>query len=137
MLPLNSSANIDRYEAEPYVFAEYVTSPDHETENQASHSWLTGTAVWMYRIALDHILGFRTSLSGITVAPNIPACWKTFKAERTFRGKRIMLTVTNPEGANSTIRSMKVNGNDVQSAFIDVASIEAQTIVVDIILGTI
>lgn len=45
MIPINSSKRIDLYEVEPYVYAEYVTSPEHETKNQASHSWLTGTAV--------------------------------------------------------------------------------------------
>ena len=59
MLPTNSSKNIDRYEVEPYVFAEYITSPDHPTENQASHSWLTGTAVWMLRIGMDYICWFQ------------------------------------------------------------------------------
>jgi cellobiose phosphorylase len=137
MLPPNSSADIDRYEAEPYVFAEYVTSPDHETENQASHSWLTGTAVWMYRIALDYIIGFRTSLQGITIAPNIPSHWKSFKAERTFRGKRIFLTVANPDAVNSTITSMTVNGKNVQSACIDVSSIVEDTITVEIVLGRV
>lgn len=39
MNPINSSKNIDRYEVEPYVYAEYVTSPEHHTEGQASHSW--------------------------------------------------------------------------------------------------
>ncbi len=93
MNPLNSSTNIDRYETEPYVYSEYVTSPDHETENQASHSWLTGSAVWMYRIGLDYILGFKTSLKGVTIQPNIPSEWKEFKAERMFRGKRLKLIV--------------------------------------------
>jgi cellobiose phosphorylase len=134
MLPLNSSANIDRYETEPYVFAEYLTSPDHETENQASHSWLTGTAVWMYRIALDHILGFRTSLKGVTIAPNIPSRWKGFKAERTFRGKQLKLSVSNPDGVNSSVRSMKVNGVDVYAQFIDINAIN-ESISIDIILG--
>ncbi|MFZ4622430.1 MAG: GH36-type glycosyl hydrolase domain-containing protein, partial [Bacteroidota bacterium] len=135
MLPLNSSANIDRYETEPYVFAEYLTSPDHETENQASHSWLTGTAVWMYRIALDHILGFKTSLHGVTIAPNIPSRWKEFKAERTFRGKQLKLSVSNPDGVNSSIRSMKVNGVEVTSQFIDVNSMKETVISIEIILG--
>jgi len=137
MLPFNSSKDIDRYETEPYVFAEYVTSPDHETENQASHSWLTGTAVWMYRIALDHILGFRTSVHGMTFAPNIPSHWESFTAERTFRGKRIVLTVTNPEGVNSTIRTIRVNGTDAQRPFIDPASFTEDTITVEINLGRI
>jgi cellobiose phosphorylase len=34
MLPTNSSKNIDRYEVEPYVFAEYITSPDHKLKTR-------------------------------------------------------------------------------------------------------
>lgn len=115
MLPTNSSKNIDRYEVEPYVFAEYVTSPDHPTENQASHSWLTGTAVWMYRIGIDYILGFRTDLNSITIAPNIPSSWKTAKYSRRFRGKNFSVAIVNREGGNSKIKSICVNGRKVDS----------------------
>ncbi|MBN2572260.1 MAG: glycosyl transferase family 36, partial [Ignavibacteriales bacterium] len=109
MLPFNSSQNIDRYEIEPYVYAEYLTSPDHPTEGQASHSWLTGSAVWMLRIGLDYILGFRTSFEGITINPNIPSGWKEFKAERIFRGKKIMLSVKNLNKKKNGIISLKIN----------------------------
>ncbi|NUN71388.1 MAG: glycosyl transferase family 36, partial [Bacteroidetes bacterium] len=135
MLPLNSSANIDVYETEPYVFAEYLTSPDHPTENQASHSWLTGTAVWMYRIALDHILGFRTGLKGITFAPNIPARWGSFRAERIFRGIRFIVTVSNPDGVNSSIARILVDGKEVNTPFIDPAAVTGTSVRVDITLG--
>lgn len=128
MMPLNSSKRIDRYEVEPYVYAEYLTSPDHPTEGQASHSWLTGSAVWMYRIGLDHILGFKPSLHGITIDPSIPAKWKEFKAERKFRGKTIKLTVKNPDGKNSGIKKMLINGADCECNFINPADFEADTL---------
>jgi cellobiose phosphorylase len=134
MIPLNSSKRIDRYEVEPYVYAEYVTSPEHETENQASHSWLTGTAVWMFRIGLDYILGFRTSLKGITIEPRIPSSWKSYKAERNFRGKRIILIVENPERKNSGIGLIEVNGNRVESNFINPDDFSEKEINVRIVL---
>ncbi len=135
MLPLNSAKDIEKYEVEPYVYAEYVTSPDHPTMNQASHSWLTGTAVWMLRIGLDYILGFKTSYYGITMNPNIPSSWKGFKAERNFRGKRIKLNVSNPDCVNSSIKNMKINGKEVESNFIKVDDFDEEVINVDIILG--
>lgn len=128
MLPLNSAKNIDRYEVEPYVFAEYVTSPDHPTENQASHSWLTGTAVWMLRIGLDNILGFKTSLKGVSIEPNIPSSWKSYTAERVFRGKRIILKVNNPEGKNSGVRSMTINGEKTDTTFINAGDFKADVL---------
>ncbi len=135
MLPLNSSSDIDKYEIEPYVFAEYITSPDHLTENQASHSWLTGSAVWMYRIALDYILGFKTSLKGITISPNIPSYWKSFKAERTFRGKRLILSVNNPDGINNGIKSISINGEDYQDDFIQVGNFKTENLLIEVVLG--
>ncbi len=134
MIPLNSSRNIDRYEVEPYVYAEYVTSPEHETENQASHSWLTGTAVWMYRIGLDYILGFRTSLKGLTIDPHIPSKWKSFRAERNFRGKRIILDVENPNGKYSGFGLIEVNGIPTESNFINPDEYSNKEIKVRIVL---
>ncbi|MCU7495693.1 MAG: glycosyl transferase family 36 [Ignavibacteria bacterium] len=135
MLPLNSARNIDSYEVEPYVFAEYVTSPDHPTENQASHSWLTGTAVWMLRIGLDYILGFRTSLRGVEIKPNIPSSWKGFKAERVFRGKRLLLEVNNEAKVNSSVKSIKINGKVSEDAFIDPNNYETDEIKIEIVMG--
>lgn len=119
MLPPNSARDIDRYEVEPYVFAEYVTSPDHPTEGQASHSWLTGSAVWMLRIGIDYLMGFRTSLKGVTISPAIPADWKECSAERMFRGKKLQLRILNPEGVTHGIKRLMVNGMKTESALIE------------------
>ncbi len=119
MMPLNSSERNDIYEVEPYVYAEYVTSQDHPTEGQASHSWLTGTAVWMLRIGLDHILGFQTTLTGMRISPNIPSGWKEFKAERKFRGKTVKLRVLNPNGNNSGVKKISVNGKEAETNFLN------------------
>lgn len=128
MNPLNTSQRIDRYEVEPYVYAEYVTSPEHETEGQASHSWLTGTANWMLRIGLDHILGFKTSLKGITIDPHIPSHWKEFYAERMFRGKKIRLRVENPDRKNSGFSQLMINLKDTKNNFIDVDNFKTDII---------
>jgi cellobiose phosphorylase len=134
MLPLNSSKRIDIYETEPYVYAEYITSPDHPTEGQASHSWLTGTAVWMLRIGIDHILGIQTSLQGITISPSIPSRWKKYSAERKFRGKTIKLNVLNPSGKNGEISRVVVNGIEKENAFIKPEDYKEDLINVEITL---
>jgi len=119
MMPINSSQatdeQCDRFETEPYVYPEYVTSPDHETQGQASHSWLTGTAVWMLRIGIDHILGFQPTFTGMIVDPKIPSEWSGFTAKRKFRGKTLSLTVVN----HSDVKQMTVNGKVAESNFID------------------
>lgn len=138
MLPVNSSASVtpDRYETEPYVFSEYVTSREHETEGQASHSWLTGTSVWMYRIGLDRILGLRTSLKGITVDPNIPSDWKQFQVNRRYQGKLLKVSVHNPNGCNRGVKSMKVNGIMAEpGSWINPKNYSHTVIEVEVVLG--
>jgi cellobiose phosphorylase len=122
MLPLNSAQPNDRYEVEPYVFAEYVTSPDHPTQGQASHSWLTGTAVWMLRIATDYIIGLRPCLAGMIIDPHIPKEWQSFSAIRKFRNKTIHLRVANPSGKNSGVSSLTVNGQAIEGNLIKLSN---------------
>ncbi|MDR4987203.1 MAG: hypothetical protein RG741_00010 [Bacteroidales bacterium] len=125
MLPVNSSESvgIDRYETEPYVFSEYVTSKEHETEGQASHSWLTGSSVWMYRIGLDKILGFETSLKGFRINPNIPLAWKQVSFTRTYQGKTIKVSIQNQSGKQKGIKKMTVNGVKTDAKWLDPATL--------------
>jgi len=135
MLPLHSAQDSDRYEVEPYVFAEYVTSPDHPTQGQASHSWLTGTAVWMLRIGIDYILGLRPCLQGMIIDPHIPRAWDSFRVVRKFRNKTIHLTVENPKHKNQGISSLLVNGKVVSGNLLYVDTIPTQEIEVIATIG--
>ena len=101
------------FSAEPYVYSQYITSDEHETAGKASHSWQTGTAAWMYRVGFDHILGIRPSYEGLAVDPVIPSSWTGFGAERVFRGVRYEIRVDNPDGVESGVRSMLVDGRAV------------------------
>lgn len=138
MLPVNSSYTVgyDRYETEPYVFSEYVTSMEHETEGQASHSWLTGTSVWMYRIGIDRILGLRTSLKGITIDPHLPASWTYAEMQRKYQGKIIKLSIQKPATTTKKIKSILVNNVAIQpGSCIDVKAIEEEVINVKVELA--
>ncbi|MFP4604022.1 MAG: GH36-type glycosyl hydrolase domain-containing protein [Bacteroidales bacterium] len=137
MIPFNSSETVttDRYDTEPYVYSEYVTSKEHETEGQASHSWLTGSSVWMYRIGLDWILGLRTSLKGITIDPHIPADWDNVKVTRKFRGKTLNVEIRNPEKINHGVKSLHVNGVKQSEKWIDPDTFKGDGLEVEVILG--
>jgi cellobiose phosphorylase len=106
------------FSAEPYVYSQYITSDEHETAGKASHSWQTGTAAWMYRVAYDHILGLRPSYEGLVIDPVIPPSWPGFKAERVFRGARYLVEVENPEGVMSGVASIDVDGKPVDGKVI-------------------
>jgi cellobiose phosphorylase len=102
-----------KFSAEPYVYSQYITSDEHPAAGKASHSWQTGTAAWMYRVAYDHILGVRPSYAGLVIDPVVPRSWTRFRVERVFRGARYIIEVENPDGVERGVRSIEVDGERV------------------------
>ncbi|MFB3895994.1 MAG: GH36-type glycosyl hydrolase domain-containing protein [bacterium] len=113
-------ADEDIYEVEPYVYAEYVTSPEHPTFGQASHSWLTGTAAWMLRDGLDHILGVKPTYTGLLINPCIPKQWKEYTITRKYREAIYQITVKNPDEVCHGVKQVLVDGNPQKSNLIPV-----------------
>jgi len=104
----------DLYRMEPYVYSEYVTSDDHPTFGQASHSWLTGSGVWMFRGGLDYILGVRPTYSGLIINPCIPDNWEGYKAVRKFRGATYEIEVRNPDHVQHGVARLEIDGKPVE-----------------------
>lgn len=105
----------DLYKMEPYVYSEYVTSDDHPTFGQASHSWLTGSGVWMFRDALDYILGIRPSYDGLIIDPCIPDNWDGFAVTRRFRGAIYHIEVRNPQHVQRGVARLEIDGKPVEA----------------------
>ena len=76
----------DLHRCEPYVYAQMIAGKDAPTFGEAKNSWLTGTAAWNYYAIAQWILGIRTSLDGLEIAPVIPKSWPGFTATRIYRG---------------------------------------------------
>lgn len=120
---MNPVVDIDRYEMEPYVYSEYVTSPDHPTFGQASHAWLTGSSTWMLRDATDWILGVRPAYDGLVIDPCIPRNWKSYRIRRRFRGKLYDIRVANPNGVCRGVKEIRVNGKPLEGNMIPVEGV--------------
>ena len=113
-MPMVQAHDPDVYRMEPYVYSEYVTSPDHPTYGEASHSWLTGSGVWMYRDALDYILGVRPTYDGLVVDPCIPSSWEGFRVSRRFRGATYEIEVRNPEHVQHGVAWVEMDGERIE-----------------------
>jgi cellobiose phosphorylase len=88
-LRINPSAReeiSELHRCEPYVYAQMIAGKDAPTFGEAKNSWLTGTAAWNYYAVVQWILGIRTTLNGLEIAPVIPKNWPGYKATRIFRG---------------------------------------------------
>ena len=111
---LPNRVDSDVFVAEPYVYSQYITSDEHDSPGRASHSWQTGSAAWMYRVAYDYILGIRPEYNGLKIDPVIPSSWKCFKAERVFRGTRYFIEVENPDGVESSVVEITIDGRPIE-----------------------
>ena len=130
---LPNSVDSDIYQSEPYVYPQYVTSDEHETAGMASHSWQTGTAAWMYRIAIDYMLGVRATYKGLLIDPVIPSHWKEFNIDRDFRGTRYCIHVKNPHGVENGVEAIYYQGQKLDSNILPISQEKLCT--VEVIMG--
>src|SRR4030095_8099311 len=67
------------YQAVPYVLAADVYGVDPHV-GRGGWTWYTGSAAWMYRVALESILGVRIEAgTTLVVDPRIPDEWPGFR----------------------------------------------------------
>ncbi|HYS69581.1 MAG TPA: protein ndvB, partial [Gemmatimonadaceae bacterium] len=111
----DSAKAVDTYKVEPYVVAADVyTAKGHL--GRGGWTWYTGSASWMYRTALEGILGFRQRGEELFIEPCIPARWKQFTIEYRFRSSTYEVIVDNPDGLQSGAAELTVDGKSVEKA---------------------
>ena len=66
------------YELEPYVMAGdiYGAAP---YVGRGGWSWYTGSAAWLYRAALETLLGLTVKQGRLSLSPCVPAAWPSFE----------------------------------------------------------
>ncbi len=95
---------------EPYVHGQFTEGKDSPFAGRSHVHWLTGTASTVMVGTVEGILGLRPNSEGLIINPSIPSEWKEFTMEKKFRGKTLFVTVKNPEGKESGVSSVSVNG---------------------------
>jgi cellobiose phosphorylase len=111
---------LDRYQVEPYVFAQNILGDEHPLFGMGRNSWLSGTASWMYQAGTQYILGIRPELRGLKIDPCIPADWESFSMERWFRGTLYEIEVTNPYHRCKGIKHLRVDGIETDGNLVPV-----------------
>jgi len=114
ILPYNQNDIIEIRQAEPYSYCQFIMGKDHTAHGRARHPWLTGTASWFYTAATKYILGIRPTYNGLIIDPCIPSDWKGFNVVRKWRKATYNINVKNPNKVEKGIRSIKLNGNEIQ-----------------------
>ena len=84
--PIQNSLNPDDYYAEPYVTPGNIDGPDSPHYGRAGWTWYTGSAAWLFRVTMDHLLGIQADYEGLRIAPCFPKEWPEVNVKRQFRG---------------------------------------------------
>lgn len=59
---------------------------------------------------VEGILGLRPTPEGLRIKPSIPAAWDGMTIDKTFRGKRLHITVDNAAHHDHAMGSIVLNG---------------------------
>ena len=134
--PINHAstrAGLHRYKVEPYVAAADVyAEPQHV--GRGGWTWYTGSASWMYRAALESMLGFHLSGDILKIDPCIPRGWREF--EITYRrGTTVyQIKVENPMSVCRGVTELKLDGKLLPSNEIPLTT-DGATHTVNVVLG--
>jgi cyclic beta-1,2-glucan synthetase len=77
-----------RYGLEPYVMAGDVCSAPPRAA-QGGWSWYTGSSAWMYRAAVEYLVGLRVESARFCLLPCLPSAWAELRLHIRMRGKDI------------------------------------------------
>jgi cellobiose phosphorylase len=80
----STEAQVSVYKVEPYVVAADVYAANPHV-GRGGWTWYTGSAGWMYRLAIESLLGLKLEGSRLYVQPCIPTAWQTFKIRYRFK----------------------------------------------------
>jgi cyclic beta-1,2-glucan synthetase len=113
--PINrtaSRASVQRYKVEPYVVAGDVYSePPHV--GRGGWTWYSGSAGWLYRGAVEWILGFRLRGTWFSVDPCIPRSWPRCSLSFRYHSTQYQIGVENPAGVSRGVAQVAMDGKPV------------------------
>ena len=97
------------YKTEPYVLAGDVYG-EAPLAGRGGWTWYTGSASWLYRIALEDILGFCLRGNKLTLLPCVPANWPSYEIVYKYKSATYQIMVENTAGGEGVVRSVTADG---------------------------
>jgi cyclic beta-1,2-glucan synthetase len=97
----------ERYRVEPYVVAADVYSGE-DKGGRGGWTWYTGSAGWLYRAAVEGILGVRREADRLIVHPALPSGWDGYSLTMKVGGALYRIKVERKKGKGTDIT---INGH--------------------------
>lgn len=107
-----SAERLGVYQVEPYVVVADIYGVDPHL-GRGGWTWYTGSAGWMYRIAIEHLLGVRVEAGEtLVVDPRVPDAWPGFHVALRLNdgASRYTVTVENPSGRAAAVQAIELDG---------------------------
>lgn len=103
------------YRVEPYVVAADVGGhPPHV--GRGGWSWYTGSAAWLYRFAVEGLLGIRRRGAALAIAPLLPPSWPGFTLRYRYGSSRYdveVIATADAERVRVEVDGREVEGGEV------------------------
>lgn len=119
---MNDKAEIRQME--PYVHGQFTESDESENPGTSHVHWLTGTASTVMVGCVEGICGMQPDADGIKINPCVPHTWKNFKIKKNFRGKKLNISFENPNGKQSGVSNIVLNGKEIDGNYIPAKLLE-------------
>jgi cyclic beta-1,2-glucan synthetase len=119
--PIRHASNpvdVARYRVEPYVAAGDVYSCSPHV-GRGGWTWYTGSAGWLYRIALENLLGLQREGKRLRVDPCIPSQWSKYAINYQYGSTMYRIEVDNPGGAERGVKKVQLDGIEIPTAWIE------------------
>jgi cyclic beta-1,2-glucan synthetase len=111
---------VAKYRTEPYVLdGDVYARPPHG--GRGGWSWYTGSAGWLYRAGLEHILGLRGSGDHFAIDPCVPSAWTSFSIDWNHRGTSYHIEISNPDQVWTGVLRAELDGALVDHRSIPIA----------------
>ncbi|HZX29316.1 MAG TPA: hypothetical protein VFF16_19740 [Telluria sp.] len=99
------------YQVEPYVIAADIYGAEPHV-GRGGWTWYTGSAGWMFRVALESVLGFTlTGGDTIRIKPVVPSAWPEFRIRYTLPDGSTSYEIRVRNGGTGTVAAARIDGS--------------------------
>ncbi|AZO08410.1 protein ndvB [Mesorhizobium sp. M3A.F.Ca.ET.080.04.2.1] len=130
--PVNHASDekaAEHYRVEPYVVAADIYAGEGKG-GRGGWTWYTGSAGWLYRAAVEGILGIERRGKQITFRPKLPSHWDGYAATLKMFDGEARVRVIRDKKTKSI--SLEVNGSKTKTASFEPTAGEVTEVVVKI-----
>ena len=122
-------AAAEHYRVEPYVVAADIYAGEGKG-GRGGWTWYTGSAGWLYRAAVEGILGIERRGNRIEITPKLPKEWEGYSAKLKIGGTEHAVRVVRAKGTKTI--SLEVDGAKVKGNAFDLKDGGSSEIIVKI-----